>query len=330
LSVPGTVGLPRAAGQGPAVPGELRTRFITAGDGKRLRVGVWDAAPGTAPRGFCAIFNGQTEFLEKYQEVVAELASRGFAGAALDWRGQGGSERALADPLKAHVGAFSEYDADLSTFMEQVVRPATAAPPVALAHSMGVHILLRALHAQPGAFAAAVMTAPMLRTATRGWPRWLVRAICRAHQRKDVAQDWVWGMDARDPLRISFEDNLVTSDRNRFARNRALVAERPEIRLVGPTWCWLEAAYRSMAQMEAPGFAEAITTPCLIFGAGRDRIVETQAVRNFACRLPHARYVEIPEAGHEILMENDSIRAKFWSAFDAFVDAFADATKPRP
>src|SRR6202035_3739544 len=106
---------------------------------------------------------------------------------------------------------------------------------------------------------------------------------------------------------------------DRFARNRALVAERPEIRLAGPTWCWLEAAYRSMALMEAPGFAEAITTPCLIFGAGRDRIVETQAVRDFARHLPRACYVAIPEAGHEILMENDFIRAKFWSEFDRFV-----------
>ena len=52
---------------------------------------------------------------------------------------------------------------------------------------------------------------------------------------------------------------------------RAFLAEHPEIRLAGPTWRWLEAAYRSMAQMEQPGFAEAIVTPCLIFGAGRDR-----------------------------------------------------------
>src|SRR5205823_9286145 len=137
------------AGQRPAVSGQLRMRFIAAGDGRRLRVGTWDAAPDIAQRGFCAIFTGQTEFLEKYQEVIAELAARGFAGAALDWRGQGGSERLVADPLKAHVRDFGEYDADLSAFMNEVARPAGATPPVALAHSMGAHILLRALHAHP-------------------------------------------------------------------------------------------------------------------------------------------------------------------------------------
>lgn len=304
----------------------LRTRFIASSDGKRLRAGEWDRAPGTDQRGFCTVFDGQTEFIEKYEEVVGELASRGFAGAILDWRGQGGSERLVADPLKAHIVDFSEYDADLSAFMEQVVRPIAATPPIAVAHSMGGHILLRALHRRPGAFSAAVMTAPMLRTGTRGYPRRLVRAICLAHVGTGRANAWVWGMQERDPLRVPFDDNLVTSDRERYARIRSILGEQPNLRLAGPTWRWLEAAYRSMSRMEEAGFAEAITTPCLIFGAGRDRIVETDAIRDFTRRLPNGRYVEFPEAEHEILMENDSIRTKFWREFDAFVDLY----KPSP
>ena len=85
----------------------MRTRFIASADGKRLRVGQWDSAPGVPQRGFCAILDGQTEFIEKYEEVSRELGHRGFAGAILDWRGQGGSERLVADPLKAHVADFS-------------------------------------------------------------------------------------------------------------------------------------------------------------------------------------------------------------------------------
>ena len=279
-----------------------------------------------AARGFCAIFDGQTEFIEKYDEVVGELAARGFGGAILDWRGQGGSARLVADPLKAHVADFSEYDNDFCAFMEQVVAPASVTPRIALAHSMGAQILLRALHREPRAFSAAVMTAPLLRAGTRGYPRWLVRAITSAHVHAGLGTAWVWGMQERDPLRIPFDDNLVTSDRERFARNRELVKETPEIRLAGPTWRWLEAAYRSMAEMESPGYAEAIAPPCLIFGAGRDRIVETAAIRDFARRLPNGRYVEFAEAEHEILMENDSIRTQFWRAFDEFIDEY----KPHP
>jgi lysophospholipase len=272
------------------------------------------------PRGVCALFDGQTEFLEKYNEVVGELTARGFAVAALDWRGQGGSMRSLPDTLKAHVGDFDEYDADLEAFLEQVVRPMSEAPPLALAHSMGGNVVLRALHDRPNAFAAAVMTAPMLQADTRGYPGWLARLVCRAHNLRGASSDWVWGMEARDPLKMAFEDNLVTSDRARFARAQAAVAAHPEIRLAGPTWGWLEAAYRSMARVTAPGYAEAITTPVLILGAGRDRIVKTSAERTFARRLPKGSYVEIEDAEHEIMMENDSIRARFWAAFDAFVD----------
>jgi lysophospholipase len=36
--------------------------------------------------------------------------------------------------------------------------------------------------------------------------------------------------------------------------------------------------------------------------------------------LPKARYVEIEEAEHEILMETDTIRARFWAEFDAFIE----------
>lgn len=299
---------------------ELNARLVRANDGTRIRCATWTADPAARPRGVCAIFDGQTEFLEKYAEVVSELRARGFAVAALDWRGQGGSMRSLPEALKAHVGDFEEYDEDLEAFLDQVVKPMSDKPPLALAHSMGGHILLRALHDRPNAFAAAVMTAPMLQADTRGYPAWLARLVCRAHNLTGVSTDWVWGMDQRDPLKMSFEDNLVTSDRARFARAQAALTANPDIRLAGPTWGWLEAAYRSMTQVMAPGYAEAISTPVLIAGAGRDRIVRVSAEREFARRLPNGTFVEFEDAEHEILMENDFIRARFWAAFDAFVD----------
>ncbi len=269
------------------------------------------------------LLNGQTEFLEKYEEVAGELSERGFAVVSLDWRGQGGSERLLPNWLKAHVGDFTEYDADLAAFMDEVVRPLTPKPPIALAHSMGGHILMRALHDRPGLFAAAMTTAPMLRAQTRGYPRPAARALCYVENMAGRQADWVWGMAARDPLKLAFEDNLVTSDRGRYARTGAILSAHNDLRLAGPTWGWLEAAYRSMERLTAKGFPEAIRTPVLIMGAGRDRIVDTGAAREFAPRLKKGIYLEIAEAEHEILMENDSIRARFWDAFDGFAAEYA-------
>jgi len=308
----------------PIVNEAPRALFISGRDGKRLRTAKWDAAPGSASRGVCVLLSGQTEFIEKYAEVIVELRKRGFAVATMDWRGQGKSARALADTRKAHIEKFSQYDDDFAVFMDEVVRPMAAdRPPIALAHSMGGHILLRALHARPADFTAAVFTAPMIRAQTRGYPAWLARAMCFLEFQCGAGNDWVFGMEKRDPLRMEFEDNLVTSDRARFARTQALIAADPDIRLAGPTWGWLEAAYHSMAQIAEPGYAEAITTPVLIFGAGRDRIVDTAATHEFAKRMPNGTYIEIHEAEHEILMENDIVRARFWKAFDEYVSKFA-------
>lgn len=296
----------------------LETGFISTPDGIRLRYGTWRGGAPIPPRGTCAILDGQTEFLEKYGEVAGELCARGFAVAALDWRGQGGSQRLLSDARKAHIRDFTQYDEDLKTFGTNVLGAIGHKPPLALAHSMGAHILLRTLHERPDAFAGAVMTAPMIEADTRGYPAWLARSVCRAQNALGFSVDWVWGLKNRDPLFMDFKDNLVTSDPERFARTQAMLAANPEIRLTGPSWGWFEAAYRSMAQITAPGYAEAITTPILILGAGRDRIVKTSAIREFAKRLPNATYLEFADAEHEILMENDSIRARFWKAFDEF------------
>jgi lysophospholipase len=297
----------------------LQTRFIESRDGKRLRTGLWDAAPGIGSRGVCVLLEGHSEFLEKYQEVAGELSARGFTVASLDWRGQGASERPLPEPLKAYVTDFAEYDGDLAAFFDQIVRPLTDKPPLVLAHSMGGHILMRALHDRPGLFAAAAATAPMMGVATPGYPGLLARAACYAENALGQQRAWVWGMASSDPLKLAFEDNVVTSDRARFARNTAYLTAQNDIRLGGPTWGWLEAAYRSMNRAMSKGFPEAIETPVLIIGAGRDRVVDTSAEREFASRLPHGTYLEFEDAEHEILMESDSIRARFWMAFDAFV-----------
>ena len=304
-------------------PDDIQTRYIFGRDGKALRIATVYAAPDVRPRGTCVLLHGQTEFIEKYAEIISELTARGFTVATMDWRGQGGSVRTLANPLKAHIGDFAQYDSDLHVFLEQVIPSLTDAPPIALAHSMGAHILLRALHSHPRAFAAAVLTAPMLRALTRGYPPRLARLMCALENVTGRGSSWVWGMAARDPFKITFATQLVTSDRARFERAQSFLREHPTLRLGGPTWGWLEAAYRSMRTVMAPGYAEAITTPVLMLGAGRDRIVDVEAEREFAARLSRGRYVEFADAEHEIMMENDSIRARFWQEFDSFIGSYA-------
>jgi lysophospholipase len=195
---------------------------------------------------------------------------------------------------------------------------------------MGAHVLLRFLHEHQRRFACAVVAAPMLDINTGKYSQGTTSLITALFNLRKPSTRFVFGIEGRDPLELSFEDNAVTSDRARFERSQNLLRAQPFLRINGPTFGWLGAAFRSMRRMRRKSFAEEITTPVLVFGAGRDRVVRTEAVREFASNLPRGRYVEIEDSGHEILMENDSIRACFWAEFDKFVDEQLAAGVPAP
>jgi lysophospholipase len=287
--------------------------------GADLRAARFPAAPDVPARGVCVLLNGQTEFIEKYFEVIDELRGRGFAVATMDWRGQGDSTRATEDSRKSFVGDFAEYDQDLDTLLNWIVTPMLGAneKPVALAHSMGAHNLLRTLVKRPDSFRACVLSAPMIAISFRGQREFLVRAVTALQVWRGRRANWVWGMEARDPHKMSFATQLVTSDPQRFERTQTLLREHPDLRLAGATWGWLAAAIASMDWLR--GRARAVTTPLLMVGAGKDRICVTREAKAFAQAAPHADYVELKDAEHEILMERNPIRAEFWAAFDAFM-----------
>jgi lysophospholipase len=295
---------------------------LTAGKAP-LRAATFAPDAAVPRRGVCVLLNGQTEFIEKYFEVIDELRERGFAVATLDWRGQGGSGRlAPHNPLAAHIDDFAQYDADLDALMALVapmLRPGER--PIALAHSMGGHILLRHLSSRPQAFAAAAFSAPMLMFTTRGAPRWPLRLVCAWMMASGRAREIVWGMTRRDPLTVTFEQQLVTSDARRFQRAKDFLTDHPQLRLGAPTWGWVSAALRSIRRLRRSKVAAQITTPVLICGAGNDLICMTADTRRFTAGMPNCRYLEIEGARHEILMERDVFRDQFWTAFDQFTAA---------
>jgi lysophospholipase len=307
----------------------FRVKSLTAPDKRQLRAGVWDVPEGVHPRGICLLLPGLTEFLEKYGETADELTQRGFVVVSLDWRSQGASERRGSHNRAGHVRTFDEYDSDLAAVLINGVEPiqkeraAAGRPPlpvIALAHSMGAHILLRFLREHPRRFAAAVLIAPMLGVHTGEYSLQLTRIVTALLNLRRPSPRLVFNIEDRDPLHVAFENNLVTSDRGRYERNLTYLKAQPFLRIHGPTFGWLGATFSSLRKIERRGFAEEITTPLLVVGAGRDRIVVTAATREFVKRLPNASYVELEDAEHEILMESDAIRARFWSAFDAFVN----------
>src|SRR5258708_21635131 len=86
-------------------PEGVATAMLKTPDGVSIRYARWE--PPSGRRGTVCIFQGRTEFIEKYFEVVRDLRARGFAVAALDWRGEGAPRAVLcATPQGAGRASF--------------------------------------------------------------------------------------------------------------------------------------------------------------------------------------------------------------------------------
>jgi lysophospholipase len=298
------------------VPDNVHTGSLTTSDGTKLRFARWAPPPGR--KGTVCIFPGRAEFIEKYFETVRDLRARGFAVAALDWRGQGLSDRALADARKGHVDDFSQYDSDLASFMQQVVLPDCPPPVFAIGHSMGASVLIRAAFQGHRWFDRIMLSAPMIALpGMRGSGG--ARATVQFMRALRLKTSYVPGGDSSILALRPFPGNVLTSDPVRYARNAAVLEAEPTLGLGSPTIGWLDAAYRAMRSFVEPGYAAKIRQPILIVAVGRDEVVSTAAVEDFATRLRAGSHLIVAGSRHEIMMEQDRFRAQFWAAFDAFV-----------
>jgi lysophospholipase len=292
---------------------------LLAVDGVRLRAARWE--PKRSARGTVALFGGRAEFIEKHFETIGDLVDRGFHVAALDWRGQGGSERQLADRDKHHIDDFSLYERDLSALVNEILAPYCPKPWYALAHSMGASILLMIGHAGRLPFERMVLTSPMIAIADLRRPR-LARFAVEALDFVGLGGMLTPGGERKPIARGPFEGNPLTSDPVRFARVASTVHADPAVGVGFPTIGWVHAAFRLMSRFEDPHYPREILTPSLVIASGADRVTDTQACERFSARMRAGRLIVIEGAQHEILIERDVFRDQFWAAFDAFVPGY--------
>lgn len=300
-------------------------RNMQSRNGKAIRAALWPASQPN-PKGTICLLQGRAEFIEKYYEVISELRSRGFAVATFDWRGQGGSDRLLADPLMGHVGSFSDYGADFFQFMHEHVLPDCPPPYFALAHSMGGLILLNNLPKLRTMIERALLCAPLIELSqeqrcTFGIPlrQSTIHRFTRVMKILGRGKKYVLGAE-RNPLgKTGFEANPLTSDGPRYDRNRQFFIDYPELAIAGPTNSWVLETCKAMKQLKNSDFQADIHIPTLLVTASTDRIVSTEAAEYFAKTLRAGHAVSIPGSRHEIMMEKDALRAQFWAAFDSFI-----------
>src|SRR5436190_9158167 len=251
------------------VPEGATVGTVKTADGALLRFARF--APPTGRKGTLCVFPGRAEFIEKYFEVVRDARARGFAVAMIDWRGQGLSERALANARKGHVHDFAEYDRDLEALVKEVVLPDCPPPLFALGHSMGAAVLLRAAYQGRRWFDRIVLSGPMIHlfgAAGSGF----ARTSAQFMRLIGLGSQYVPGGGGTAINTLPFPGNNLTSDPVRYARTVAILEAEPSLGIGSPTVSWIDAAFRTMREFAEPAYPSRLRQPLLLVAAGQGRI----------------------------------------------------------
>lgn len=307
---------------------------IVFGDGTQVRYGYVEP-PGEA-RAQIVFFPGYSAPLELYYETFRDFLDAGYAVVAMDWPGQGGSSRPLPNTHKAHAETLDDHLRAADVVIDRAAREGR--PLVLMGMSLGGQLATRLANRRGEDFAAAVFVAPAY-SVSNEQPEWLVRAIV------GTAVATGFG-DRYTPWRGDWEFNHATfyegkgtcgHDPVRMKLWYAWLATRPELRLGGPTFAFMDALYSSSDIVTAPGYLEDIELPVLMATAGRDVFIDS-AVAEAGCeRMPNCSLRRYEEAKHCLFEEADEYREPFMrdvlafmnrhtgTATDAGIDAGIDA-----
>ncbi|MEO4041537.1 alpha/beta hydrolase [Hoeflea sp. CAU 1731] len=289
--------------------------YMQAHDGKQIRYAIF-RSDATLAKGTVILLQGRNENIEKYYETIRELTAHGLWVATFDWRGQGGSERLLSNPLPGYVRRFSDYVRDLEQFIETIVLPDGRLPFFMIGHSMGGLIALHAAPRLANRIEKLVVSAPFVALSHSHIGASTIRVLSTV-----MTLIGLGGVSTSGNRKINqtFEDNALTHDRNRFLRNKAVYDAVPEMTLGGPSFRWLLECLKAMKQVHRPEHLANIRIPTLMLAAGGDSIVPIDEIEDLATHFRAGELVTIDRARHELFQEADRYRNQVMAAVKAFV-----------
>jgi lysophospholipase len=296
--------------------------WVHAADGVRLRIGHWTV---DKPKGTVLIFPGRTEYVEKYHHAAQELAQRGYASAAIDWRGQGIADRLTSNPAVGHVGQFSDYQLDVAAYVDHARALGLPEPYYLACHSMGGCIGLRALlNGLP--VQAVCFTAPMWGIQISSPLRPLAWGLGLTTGRVGLGHIMSPGQATKSyVINAPFEDNTLTRDPAMFQLLKDQLAAHPELGLGGPSMHWIGQA---LSEMRTLSTLPSPNVPVLTFLGGNERIVDSDRIKSRMARWDTGRLHLIPGAEHEVMMEKAPIATRVFDGMTALFDETVKVAEP--
>ncbi len=305
-----------------AVPKGATINNVPGSGGWPLRCFSWPAGI-EKPRGSILFQGGRGDIFEKYIETFDHWHREGWNITSFDWRGQGGSGRLSPDRHVGHATSFAPWINDLATFSERWFKNQPG-PRVIIGHSMGGHLVLRALIEKRVDPEAVVLVAPMLGFDVGLLPVSVAAAAARFMCRIGSPERPAWKRNERPAMPGTPRQKFLTRDTDRYEDELWWKAKHPELELGPPSWAWVAESYRSTMAFGDAGVIEGIQTPVLAIGTDGDKLVSPSAIRRIAARLPKGELKMFDkQVAHEILRERDEVRDLALLAIDTFLDRVA-------
>ena len=120
-------------------------------------------------------------------------------------------------------------------------------------------------------------------------------------------------------IETPFEENDLTTDQKRYKRIQMLVRKMPSIRLWGVTNSFAKAVNKRFKLIRSKNWAEQINLKILIINSLKDRVVYSKKISEMSKRLKNSTIIDFDNCEHEVFMEKDEHRNKFWQEFDNFI-----------
>ena len=294
-------------------PQAANTSYKATADGIRVRTSFWAA---NDPVGTVFVFPGRADYIEKYGGLANFCLSSNLNVIAIDWRGQGLSERLLDDKNIGHIEDFKNYQNDVEVMINEAKDASLVKPWIIFAHSMGGLIGLRTLHDNP-VFEKVVFTSPM-------WGIQMPPILKSGASIIMSLISLIGKMETYAPttspetriLNEEYEFNKLTSDIRNFKLLRQQLIQHPDLQIGGPSSAWVSAA---LDEIEFQIGKEPPITPALCFLGEKEEIIDNLAVREFCKNWDSCDLISIPDAKHDLLMEKKMILLSLFEKLEKFI-----------
>ncbi len=273
------------------------------------------------PKGAIVVSHGKGEAAIKYAELIYDMRDWGYDIYVINHRGHGASDRMLADKTLTHVENFADYVDDFAKLIHDRVQPMGYKKLFIFAHSMGGAIVTGFMQKYPNSATGVVLLSPMIQINAGALGEtfslsftWLASALG-------------FGKSKAPGQNPSVND--VTNSDVRFEAYNQIFALHPELKVSFATMNWVKESLTFTRHLRSGSSKAFFNVPTLLLQAGADQIVMPEG-QDEICGSPLENSevslfprscvsLVVPGAGHEILMEQDSIRDEALKILKNFV-----------